>query len=117
MNSIDNKDAIILDFFAGSGTTAQAVEELNKEDGGNRKYILVQLPEKCEESSSAVKAGYETIAEISKDRIRKYIETREDKDKLGFKVLKQSKSTLHKWRDFDPKGSQTELIKSIGLGH
>jgi len=62
---------IILDFFAGSGTTAQAVMDLNKEDGGNRKYICVQLPELCDEKSEAYKAGYKTIAEISKERIRR----------------------------------------------
>ncbi|MCX8473067.1 MAG: site-specific DNA-methyltransferase, partial [Sediminibacterium sp.] len=62
---------LILDFFAGSGTTAHAVMELNKEDGGNRKYICVQLPELCDEKSEAFKAGYKTIAEISKERIRR----------------------------------------------
>lgn len=70
--SIDDDD-LVLDFFAGSGTTAQSVLELNKEDGGNRKFILVQLPEKCEESSEAYKAGYRTIADISKERIRRVI--------------------------------------------
>lgn len=64
-------DDVILDFFAGSGTTAHAVMDLNKEDGGNRKYISVQLPELCDEKSEAYKAGYETIAEISKERIRR----------------------------------------------
>jgi adenine-specific DNA-methyltransferase len=67
------EDAIILDFFAGSGTTAQAVLELNKEDGGNRKFILVQLPEKTNEGSEAFKAGYKTIADICKERIRRVI--------------------------------------------
>ena len=62
---------LILDFFAGSGTTSHAVMELNKEDGGNRKYICVQLPELCDENSEAYKAGYKTIAEISKERIRR----------------------------------------------
>jgi adenine-specific DNA-methyltransferase len=62
---------IILDFFAGSGTIGQAIMELNKEDGGNRKYICVQLPELCDEKSEAFKAGYKTIAEISKERIRR----------------------------------------------
>ncbi len=62
---------LILDFFAGSGTTAHAVMELNKEDGGNRKYICVQLPELCDEKSEAHKAGYKTIADISKERIRR----------------------------------------------
>lgn len=64
-------DDLVLDFFAGSGTTAQAVMDLNKEDGGNRKYICVQLPELCEEKSEAFKAGYKTIADISKERIRR----------------------------------------------
>jgi adenine-specific DNA-methyltransferase len=68
-----DEDDIILDFFAGSGTTAQAVLELNKEDGGNRKFILVQLPEKTAEDSEAYKAGYKTISDICKERIRRVI--------------------------------------------
>lgn len=68
----DNSD-IILDFFAGSGTTAQAVMAVNKEDGGNRKFILVQLPEKTDEDSEAYKAGYKTIADICRERIRRAI--------------------------------------------
>lgn len=64
-------DGIILDFFAGSGTTAHAVMDLNKEDGGNRRYICVQLPELADEKSEAYKAGYATIADISKERIRR----------------------------------------------
>lgn len=66
-----NENDIILDFFTGSGTTAHAVMDLNKEDGGNRKYVCVQLPELCEEKSEAYKAGYSTIADISKERIRR----------------------------------------------
>lgn len=66
-----DKQAIILDFFAGSATTAHAVMQLNAEDGGNRKFIMVQLPEPCDENSEAYKAGYKTIAEISKERIRR----------------------------------------------
>ncbi len=62
---------IILDFFAGSSTTAHAVMQLNAEDGGNRKFIMVQLPENCDEKSEAYKAGFRTIAEISKERIRR----------------------------------------------
>src|SRR5690554_6319833 len=65
------KKDIILDFFAGSSTTAHAVMQLNAEDGGNRKFIMVQLPEPCNEKSEAFKAGYKTIAEISKERIRR----------------------------------------------
>ena len=63
--------SIILDFFAGSSTTAHAVMQLNAEDGGNRRFIMVQLPEVCDEKSEAAKAGYKTIAEISKERIRR----------------------------------------------
>ncbi|MDP2422895.1 MAG: DNA methyltransferase [Bacteroidales bacterium] len=70
--SIEDDD-IVLDFFAGSGTTAQSVLELNREDGGSRKFILVQLPEKCDEESEAYKAGYKTIADIAKERIRRVI--------------------------------------------
>ena len=65
------KDSLILDFFAGSSTTAHAVMQLNAEDGGNRRFIMVQLPEVCDEKSEAAKAGYKTIAEISKERIRR----------------------------------------------
>ncbi|WP_143000611.1 site-specific DNA-methyltransferase [Pelistega sp. MC2] len=70
ITSTNNND-IILDFFAGSGTTAHAVMQLNAEDGGNRKFIMVQLPELTDEKSEAYKAGYKTIAEISKERIRR----------------------------------------------
>ena len=66
-----DKDSIILDFFSGSGTTAHAVMQLNAEDGGNRQYIMVQLPEETPEDSEARKAGYKTIPEIAKVRIRR----------------------------------------------
>ncbi len=66
-----NEGDLILDFFAGSATTAHAAMQLNAEDGGNRKFIMVQLPEPCDEKSEAFKAGYKTIAEISKERIRR----------------------------------------------
>ncbi len=64
-------DSIVLDFFSGSATTAHAVMQLNAEDGGSRKFIMVQLPEACDEKSEAVKAGYKTICEIGKERIRR----------------------------------------------
>jgi adenine-specific DNA-methyltransferase len=64
-------DSIILDFFSGSATTAHAVMQLNAEDGGKRRHIMVQLPEPCDEKSEAFKAGYKTIAEIGKERIRR----------------------------------------------
>ncbi len=66
-----NKNEIIFDFFSGSSTTAHAVMQLNAEDGGNRKFIMVQLPEACDEKSEAFKAGYKTIADIGKERIRR----------------------------------------------
>jgi len=66
-----NKDDIILDFFAGSSTTAHAVMQLNAEDGGNRKFIMVQLPEPCDEKNEAYKAGFKNISEIGKERIRR----------------------------------------------
>lgn len=66
-----NKDSIVLDFFSGSATTAHAVMQLNAEDGGNRKFIMVQLPELCDEKSEAYKAGYKTICDIGEERIRR----------------------------------------------
>jgi adenine-specific DNA-methyltransferase len=66
-----DKDAIVLDFFSGSATTADAVMQINAEDGGNRKFVLVQLPEVCDEKSEPAKAGFRTIADVSKERIRR----------------------------------------------
>lgn len=96
---VSNKDSIILDFFAGSSTTAHAVMQLNAEDGGHRKFIMVQLPELCDEKSEAFKAGYKNICEIGKERIRRagdkiVSETgRKDLD-IGFKVLKLADSNM-----------------------
>ena len=73
-NLIIDKNDIILDFFAGSGTTGQAVTELNQEDGGNRKYILVQLPEQTDEKSEAYKAGYKKISNITIERNKRVVE-------------------------------------------
>lgn len=74
-----HETAIVLDFFSGSATTAHAVMQLNAEDGGHRKFIMVQLPEKCDEASEAYKAGYKNICEIGKERIRR----------AGEKILKE----------------------------
>lgn len=117
-----DNNSIILDFFAGSATTAHAVMQLNKEDGGNRKYILVQMPELCDEKSEAFKAGYKTIAEIAKERIRRAgkkireeIEREVEKKKgelnfaaddnqaelqvdTGFKVFRLSESNFKQWQ-------------------
>ena len=86
-----SSDSIILDFFSGSATTAHAVMQLNAENGGHRKFIMVQLPEPCDEKSEAFKAGYKNICEIGKERIRrageKIKEETQDLD-VGFRVLK-----------------------------
>lgn len=107
----DTSDAVILDFFSGSATTAHAVMQLNAEDGGNRKFIMVQLPEPTDEKSEAYKAGYKNICEIGKERIRRAGEKikEEYKDKenienldIGFKVFKLDTSNIRKWQpDYD----------------
>lgn len=120
---IDNKNNIILDFFAGSGTTAQAVMELNKEDDGKRKFILVQLPEKIDEESEAYKAGYKTISEISKERIRRAIKKISSEDDmiknskdidLGFKSYRLKESNFKIWRS-DIISSEEDLKDNIDM--
>ncbi len=125
------KNDLVMDFFAGSGTLPHAVMQLNKMDGGNRKYICVQLPELCDEKSEAYKAGYKTIAEISKERIRRAgmkirteVEAEQAKQQgrldfedeesvrmpdLGFKVFKLAESNFKQWRNI--KGSDKEEWK------
>ena len=103
INGNDGKNDVILDFFSGSATTAHAVMQLNAEDGGNRKFIMVQLPEKTDEKSEAYKAGYKNICEIGKERIRragqKIKEENKDKEGIekldtGFRVLKLDSSNM-----------------------
>ncbi len=136
IRSIDMDESdIILDFFAGSGTTAHAIMDLNKVDGDNRKYICVQLPELCDEKTEAYKAGYKTIADIAKDRIRKAakkiqaeIDAEKEKKKgqldfgsaltplssgrgvggevdLGFKILKLADSNFKQWQQIEGKNA------------
>ena len=116
-----DKDAIVLDFFSGSATTAHAVMQLNAEDGGHRKFICVQLPEKTDEQSEAYKAGYKTICEIGKERIRRAGEKIKEKNKdkegiekldIGFKVFKLDSSNLVKW-DNAPTTDEEEVKKRI----
>ncbi len=103
---IKEDSPIILDFFAGSGTTAQAVLELNKEDGKTRKFICVQYPEETANKTEAKRVGYTDIAAISKDRIRKFIEHKKEENPmfagqnqdLGFKVFKTKPSNFKLWR-------------------
>ncbi|WP_037320392.1 site-specific DNA-methyltransferase [Salegentibacter sp. Hel_I_6] len=130
-----NEEDLILDFFSGSATTAHAVMKSNKEDGGNRKYICVQLPEETDTKSNAYKAGFKNISEISKERIRRVgdiirnelkqenerkkleIQFQEDsrnyKIDLGFKVLKLSDSNFKQWQQIQNKDAKAleEQIK------
>lgn len=115
--SIFNKNLIVIDFFSGSATTAHAVMQLNSEDNGNRKYIMVQLPETTDEKSEAFKAGYKNIAEIGKERIRragekikqeieeynsnlKLGEEPKEIPDIGFKVFKVDDTNI-KWYDLE----------------
>lgn len=122
INSTVNKEEIILDFFSGTSSTAHAVMQLNAEDGGNRKYIMVQLPEVCDEKSEAYKAGYKNICEIGKERIRRAGEKvksdetlpAENREKLdiGFKVFKLDSSNIKEW-DLETEDLRQSLFDSI----
>jgi adenine-specific DNA-methyltransferase len=105
IQTIDHKDLLVLDFFSGSSSTAHAIMQLNAEDGGNRKYIMVQLPELTDVDSEAYKAGYMNICEIGKERIRRAGEKIKEEKGLeamnldvGFKVLKLDSSNIRKWQ-------------------
>lgn len=122
INSTVNKNELILDFFSGTSSTAHAVMQLNAEDGGNRKYIMVQLPEPCDEKSEAYKAGYKNICEIGKERIRRAgekikadeslpLENREKLD-IGFKVFKLDSSNIKEW-DSETDDLKQTLLDSI----
>lgn len=125
VNMATNNDDIILDFFSGSATTAHAVMELNKEDGGNRKFITVQLPELCGEDTEAFKNGYKNICEIGKERIRRagkklleesnQISLEENKTPLdvGFKVFKLDSSNLKAWDSSPLKGKCDEAVQEL----
>lgn len=118
-----DKSAIVLDFFAGSATTAHSVMNLNAEDGGNRKFIMVQIPEVTPEGSEARKAGYKTIAEISRKRIELAGEKikSDHKDKLaertspldvGFKVFTLDTTNFREW-DSNTDNIQNELLAAL----
>ena len=105
-------DSVILDFFAGSCTTAHAVMQLNAEDGGKRRFICVQMPEPCEKKHEAFKAGYKTIADIGKERIRRAIKNG-DMD-VGFKVFKLQDSNFKIWRGSEIR-DEKELEKQLKM--
>jgi adenine-specific DNA-methyltransferase len=124
---------LVLDFFAGSCTTAHAVLAINKKDGGDRKFITIQIPEHCAENSEAFKLGYKTIADIGKERIRRVIltiiqneqecqkiknqlpEIRKEVSQLdlGFKVFKLDKSTFKVWDGSNSEISEEELVEQL----
>ncbi len=116
--SINNTNAIILDFFSGSATTAHAVMQLNAEDGGNRNFIMVQLPEITDQKSEAYNAGYKNICEIGKERIRragkKILEENKDNEgienvDIGFRVLKCDTTNM-KDVYYNPKDTDVEMF-------
>lgn len=122
--SSNDKGEIILDFFAGSGSTGQAVIELNKETGGNRKFILIQMPEKIEQNTEAYKAGYKYISEITRKRLANVIkqvgesgEPRLQFDKRrvqGFRFFKLSRSNFKVWKS-DQITNEDELKAQVEL--
>lgn len=118
-------DDIILDFFAGSATTAHAVMQLNAEDGGNRKHIMVQLPEPTDEKSEAFKAGYKKISDIARERINRAGEKikvdfadklaeRETPLDVGYRTYKLADTNFTKWQSA-PTGDLTELQARLDL--
>ena len=119
LNLCTKNDDIILDFFSGSATTAHAVMQLNAEDGGNRKFIMVQLPEPCDEKSEAYKAGYKNICEIGKERIRRAGKKIKEDNPLntqnldiGFRVLKLD-STNMKDVYYNPHDVQMSILDNL----
>lgn len=127
---------IVIDFFSGSCTTSHATFELNRQDGGCRKFIMIQLPELCEEKSEAFKSGYKTIADIGKERIRRAIKKiREEREAklnepqskipgteeklpdldLGFKVLKLNKSNFKIWDGGNQDADEEDIARQLEL--
>ena len=110
---------VVLDFFSGSATTAHAVMQLNAEDGGHRRFIMVQLPEACDEKSEAYKAGYKNICEIGKERIRRAGRKIQDEAGLtarnldvGFRVLRLDSSNMQDVY-YNPAAMTQDLLSRI----
>jgi adenine-specific DNA-methyltransferase len=125
-----SKDSIVLDFFAGSGTTGHAVLAQNAKDGGSRRFILVQLPEPVEEGSEAAKAGFETIADITKERVRRAakeiakeaggasklkLADGSGQQDLGFRVFRLDKSNFQVWDAAAPAGDEGKLQEQLAM--
>ena len=107
----------VLDFFAGSCTTAHAALRLNAEDGGKRRFIMVQLPEPCSEGTEAYKAGYKTIADIGKERIRRAGKTLQAKPlcDYGFRVFKLDRSNFRLWDGSQPSDDPEKIARQLEL--
>ncbi len=126
-HACNGPDDIVLDFFAGSSVTAQATIDLNLEDGGRRTFILVQLPEPVEENSNVAKAGFSTIAEIGRERIRRAIgkarntlgeqldldPTSKGTADLGFKVFRLDRSNFRIWDGLSDSADVDELKRKL----
>ena len=122
-----DRGSIVLDFFSGSATTAEAVMKINAEDGGKRKFIMVQLPEICDVKSQAYKAGYVNICEIGEERIRragqKILEEHQNKEgieqlDIGFKVFKLDETNLKAWDEesMDLEKDLLDLVEPVKQG-
>lgn len=111
-----DRDSLILDMFAGSCTTAEAIIRLNKADKGDRKVICAQLPEKCAEDTAAYRNGFMTIADFGRDRIRRVIENiqNETEERIGFKSFELSPSNFKQWRG-DSIETAEELAQQMAL--
>lgn len=114
LSIVNDSDNIVLDFFAGSGTTAHAVMDLNAEDGGNRKWICVQVPEGTGDDSEACKAGYKTISALSMERIRR-AGAKIGKGDVGFKAFSLSPSNYSEWNVLTDKDDEKALLKQAKL--
>lgn len=120
LSTTTNDGDMILDFFSGSATTAHAVLQTNREDSGNRKFIQIQIPESTPKNSGAEQAGFKTVAEIGKERIRRVIanlneqqslDMCESPEDLGFKVYKLSSSNFKGWKEYE--GEDLQAIQTL----
>jgi adenine-specific DNA-methyltransferase len=112
LSTFYDKNALILDFFSGSATTAHSVMQLNTEDGGNRKFIMVQVPEKTDEKSEAFKSGYDTICEIGKERIRRAGNAIIDNQKALIKQKQEELQKIETKNDLIKDEEKIELLQS-----
>jgi len=127
ISKTDSNSDIILDFFSGSCSTGHAILDLNKQDNGSRRFICVQLPEPCAEDSKPFRAGYKTLADIGKERLRRVIKKLNDEEKgkldletstpedRGFKVFKLDRSNFKQWQKLTPDTKPEKLIEQLEL--